>query len=131
MASSFAKFQILGNVGNDPSVTDWQGNSKASLNLAVNRSWKDKDGNKQEKTSWIYCTAWRKAADLIAKYVKKGDKILVSGDLASAIISGDDDSQKTVYNFTIVEISLLGGRGGGKKSTSADDSGYNDGDIPF
>lgn len=74
---------LFGNVGGDPEVkaVGQQGDQVAKFSLATTRSWKNKNGEKQEKTNWHTIEAWGKQAETIAKYVKKGSKLLVTGEI--------------------------------------------------
>lgn len=79
--SGVNKAIILGNVGNDPEVTQLEnGTTIASLSVATSEQWKDKNtGEKQEKTEWHRITAFGRLAEIIADYIKKGSKIYIEG----------------------------------------------------
>ena len=82
------KFQIIGNVGSDPKFHFFEGKDQLSIqfSVAVTKTWKNTQGEKQEHTTWIRCTRYTKTQEL-AKYIKKGDRIYVEGEaFASAYI---------------------------------------------
>jgi single-strand DNA-binding protein len=95
-----ARAQIIGYLGQDPEVRDLSnGNKVVSLSVATTRKWKDKDGEKQEKTSWNRVVVYNKnIADPCAKYLKTGSKVMVMGDLETR------DYEKDGEKRTITEI---------------------------
>ena len=76
------KVMLVGNVGNDPEVR-YTNDSLAivNLSLATSEVWKDKLGNKQEKTEWHRVVMFGKSAEIVRDYVKKGSKLFVEGSL--------------------------------------------------
>ncbi len=82
MAKGFNKVTLMGNLTRDPEVrTTPSGQSVANFSLAVNRTWRDGNGQTQEAVSYIDCVAWGKAGEIIAQYMQKGRALLVSGRL--------------------------------------------------
>ena len=84
MSRSLNKVTLIGNLGNDPEVRSTTGGNRvATFSLATSRSWNDAAGSKQEKTEWHRCVVWNtktsQLADIVEKYVKKGDKLYVEG----------------------------------------------------
>ena len=84
MSRSLNKVTLIGNLGNDPEVRSTTGGNRvATFSLATSRSWNDAGGAKQEKTEWHRCVVWNtkssQLADIVEKYVKKGDKLYVEG----------------------------------------------------
>jgi len=71
-----------GNLTRDPELRDTKSGTKvASIAIAINRHWKDKDGNPQQETEFQDITAYGKQAETIGQYFKKGDPIFVEGRL--------------------------------------------------
>jgi len=71
-----------GNLTRDPELRDTKSGTKvASIAIAINRHWKDKDGNPQQETEFEDITAYGKQAETISQYFKKGDPIFVEGRL--------------------------------------------------
>jgi single-strand DNA-binding protein len=88
--------QIIGTLGNDPeSSVSAGGVSFAKFSVAVNR----KDKQKGDTTTWYRCTAFGKQAETILQYVKKGQKIFVSGDLQ---VSANESNGKTYVNTDVI-----------------------------
>lgn len=76
------KVILIGNLGKDPDVRATQnGMSVASLSLATTKKWNDKNGQQQEKTQWHNIVVWGKMADNCGKYLKKGSKVYVEGEI--------------------------------------------------
>lgn len=76
------RVHLVGTVGKQPEVKHFEGgNTAARFSLATNKSWKDKDGNKQEKVSWHNITVWGPRALLVEKYVTKGMNLYIEGEI--------------------------------------------------
>ncbi|MFC1545427.1 single-stranded DNA-binding protein [Gemmatimonadota bacterium] len=122
---SVNKVIILGNLGQDPEVRSTQGGQMvANLRLATNRTWTDRNGQRQEQTEWHSVVAWGKLAEIIEQYLKKGDQVYFEGRLQTS--SWEDKSGEKRYKTEIVaqEMQMLGS-GGGSRGGSGGDSSYN------
>ena len=116
MSRSLNKVMLIGNVGQEPEIRTTGGGTKlAKFTLATNRTWTDRNQQRQEKTEWHRITAWDKLADLIEQYVHKGDRLYVEGSIEYS--QTDDEQGKPRYFTDIIarELVMLGGgdRGGG------------------
>jgi len=123
VSRSLNKVTLIGNLGSDPEVRSTSNGSKvATLSVATSNQWKDKSGEKQEKTEWHRVVLWnsqyRKLADVAEQYCKKGDKIYVEG--AIEYRSWQDREGQTRYTTEIKanEVILLGGRGASEGAPS-------------
>jgi single-strand DNA-binding protein len=115
MAKSVNKVILIGNLGKDPEVKYTpQGTPVAKLTIATNESYKDKDGQWQEKTEWHNVVLWTRLAEIAGEYLKKGSKVYVEGRLQTRSWDDKQTNQKRymteVVGHTMV---LLGGRGEG------------------
>lgn len=83
--SSLNQCQFIGNLGQDPEVKSFSnGNRVCNLRLAVSERWKDKSGERQEKTEWISVAIFSEGLIGVAeKYLRKGSKLFVSGKLST------------------------------------------------
>lgn len=108
---------LMGNVGKDPEfkVVGQNGNPMAKFSLATTKTWKNKDGEKQEKTQWHNITVWGKRAETIQKYVKKGSKLLVRGEIEYR--EYEKDGQKKYFTEILAEDFDFAGGGASKDST--------------
>ena len=81
--SGVNKAIILGNVGKDPEIVTLQSGTKAaSLSIATSEAWKDKaTGERKEATEWHKVVFWGNLAEIVEKYVKKGDKLYIEGKI--------------------------------------------------
>ena len=124
MSRSLNKVTLIGNLGNDPEVRSTPGGNRvATLSLATSRSWNDQAGNKQEKTEWHRCVVWNtkgsQLADIVEKYVKKGDKIYVEGRIEYRQWQDKDNQTRYSTEINVRELIMLGGGRG----TSGDSEG--------
>ena len=103
--------EIIGRVGKDAEVkTLDNGMSVINFSVAVTETWKDKQGNKQEKANWYECAKWGEHTK-VAEFIKKGSQVYVEGTSeARAFISGEE--AKAVNCIKVHKIELLGGKGG-------------------
>lgn len=102
---------FIGNVGQDPEIKYTQnGDPIATLSLATSKKWKSKDGQKQEKTTWVRCTAFGKTAELIGQYVTKGSKLRLTCEYDTGQYTDKNTGEtKYTHNFNIREMEFLGG----------------------
>lgn len=120
MSRSLNKVTLIGNLGNDPEIRTTTGGGKvAQFSLATGRQWNSASGEKQEKTEWHKCVAWNQGtrgtgmADIIERYVKKGDKLYIEGRIEYRQYQDKENQTKYVTEINVREILLLGGGKGG------------------
>lgn len=88
---------FMGNLTKDPVVRFTPGGTAVTnLSIASNKTYKDKNGNKQEKVTYVDVTFWGKTGEVIAQYHVKGDPILVMGEIENQ--SWEKDGQKHYKN---------------------------------
>lgn len=122
---AFNKVILLGNLTADPETRSTpSGQSVTSFSLAVNRTWNDANGQRQEETSFINCTAWGARGETIAKYVGKGRQLLVSGRLQQRSWDDKDTGKKrSSIDVVVEEFSFVSdGRGGNSSGSAAADN---------
>ena len=106
------KVILIGNLGSDPEVKYTPtGVAVANVSLATNETWNDKSGERQERTEWHRLVIWRKLAEIVGQYLKKGSKIYVEGRLETR--SWDDQGGQKRYTTEVVvnDLQMLDGRG--------------------
>lgn len=120
MSRSLNKVTLIGNLGADPEIrTTPNGSKVAQFSLATGRQWTSASGEKQEKTEWHKCVAWNGKskgsglADVIERYVKKGDKLFVEGEIQYRQYEDKDKQTRYITEINVREILLLGGGKGG------------------
>ena len=132
---------LVGNLGRDPEIrTTPSGQSVAKFSLATTSRWKDRDGNRQERTEWHNIVCWGRQAEIAGQYLTKGRQIYVEGRLQTDSWE-DRETGKKMYRTEIVcdNFQMLGSRGDGPPTPSpsppADDKAFDasaeDDDIPF
>lgn len=101
---------IMGRLARDPEVRHTQsGVTVCSLTLAVDRDIKDKQTG-ERKTDWIPVTAWRGTAELISRYLHKGDSIVVVGRLEIQEWTDRQGNKRTTPNVSAENVYFTGGR---------------------
>ncbi len=82
MSRGVNKVILVGTLGKDPEIRYTQsGTAVTEVSIATNESWKDKNGEKQERTEWHRITFWGKLAEIAGEYLKKGAQVYVEGSL--------------------------------------------------
>lgn len=133
MSGSLNKVMIIGNLGADPEIRHMQdGRPVANLNIATNERWKDRDGNNQERTEWHRLVVFGGLADVVSKYMKKGDTAYFEGRIQTR--KWNDNNGQERYTTEIVvdqggAMQMLGKRSGGSDysqdmSSSSSGGGY-------
>jgi len=127
--SSVNKVILLGNIGKDPEVRETKSGNVANLVLATSERYTDKSGQKQENTEWHNLVVFGKLADVVAKYVKKGDKLYIEGSITTR--KWEDKEGNTRYN-TDIKVRDLTMLGGGEKKAQPVAAGIDESmDLPF
>ena len=106
------KVILIGNLGSDPEVKYTpSGVPVANVSLATNETWNDRNGERQERTEWHRLVVWRKLAEIVGQYLKKGSKVYIEGRLETR--SWDDQSGQKRYTTEVVvnDLQMLDGRG--------------------
>jgi single-strand DNA-binding protein len=119
VSRSLNKVVLIGNVGADPEVRSTTGGGRvAQFSLATSRSWNGPAGDRQEKTEWHRCVVWNsktsQLADIVERYVKKGDKLYVEGRIEYRQWQDKENQTRYSTEINVRELIMLGGaRGGG------------------
>lgn len=102
MAGSLNSVQLIGNLGADPESKSFQnGGEVVNLRIATSESWKDRDGNRQERTQWHQITIWNEPLGKFAKnYLRKGSKVYIQGQLETR--KWQDQSGNDRYSTEVV-----------------------------
>jgi len=120
MARGINKVILVGTAGKDPEVKYMpSGDAIANISVATSESWKDKNtGEKKEATEWHKVVFYRQLAEIVEKYLRKGQQVYIEGSLKTR--SWEKDGQKH-YSTEIVasDMQMLGGRSGDGESRGA------------
>lgn len=108
------KVILIGNLGQDPEVRYMpNGNAVANVSLATSESWKDKNtGETQEKTEWHRVVFFRRLAEIVGEYVKKGSKIYVEGRLQTRKWQDNNGQDRYTTEIVADQMQMLDSRGG-------------------
>jgi single-strand DNA-binding protein len=103
------KVQLIGNVGNDPEIKNFEGGKKvAHLNIATNDSYKNDKGERVEQTEWHRVVAWGKTAEIIEKFVTKGNQVGIEGKLTNRSYDDKNGEKRYITEVVVSEVMLLG-----------------------
>lgn len=142
---SVNRVTLIGNLGAKPELKYLtSGQAVCEMRLATNEKWKDKDGNKQERTEWHSIQTWGKTAENCAQYLDKGRQIYVEGRITTRNWDDKTTGEKR-YRTEIVasNVTFLGGGNGSRNEEQQEQprepqgapteygSPADDSDIPF
>lgn len=115
MAGSVNKVILVGNLGKDPEVKNLQGGkSVANFSIATSETWKDRDGERQEKTEWHNCQVWgENLIKVVDKYLSKGDKVYVEGKIQTRKWEDQDGKDRYSTEIVVYELKMLSTKGDG------------------
>jgi single-strand DNA-binding protein len=114
---SVNKVILLGNLGKDPEVRYMtSGEAITTITLATSENWKDKSGEKQEKTEWHRVVFFGKLAEIAGEYLKKGRQVYVEGKLQTRKWQDKEGQERYTTEVVAKEMTLLGGKQNGGSS---------------
>jgi single-strand DNA-binding protein len=118
--------EFIGFMAADPEIRMTPAGIKtANFRIACTKSWNDQGGQRQERTEWVNCVAWRVEAERVQKYLRKGNRAYVRGELQTRIWEDKNGGGKRHITEIIVDRFLaLSGHTG----DNSDHYGYESGD---
>ncbi len=118
---SLNRVLLIGNLTRDPEIRYTpKGTTLADIGLAINRIWKNDEGEKQEDTTFVDVTLWGKLAEVAEKYLKKGEPVLVEGRLQLDSWDDKQTGQKRSRLRVVAEnLQMLGSRAPSAKQANA------------
>ncbi|MGD9643792.1 MAG: single-stranded DNA-binding protein [Elusimicrobiales bacterium] len=149
MARGVNKVILVGNLGNDPDVKYTQGGAAVTtISVATSESWKDKNGEQQERTEWHRVKFFGRLAEIAGEYLKKGRQVYIEGSLRTEKYTDKNGAEKFTTYVVANEMQMLGGtgEGGGERrgppttrpgrgapppASTRNDDPFPDDDIPF
>ncbi|MCX8021162.1 MAG: single-stranded DNA-binding protein [Syntrophorhabdaceae bacterium] len=106
--SNVNKVILIGRLGADPELRyTTESTPVATFRIATTETWKDKNGNKQEKTEWHTIIAWRKLAEIASGYLKKGRLVYVEGRIRTREYDAKDGTKRRVYEIEATDMKLF------------------------
>lgn len=128
MANDVNYFICSGRIGSDPEVRYTpSGDAITNFSVAVGSSWKDKNGEWQNHTEWVRCTAFKKLAEVIGEYYKKGTSVLVIGKFKTRTWTDRNGNERTTPEINVDQIRKLGDPKAKEDGPPTDDFS----DVPF
>jgi len=136
MARGVNKVILVGNLGADPEMKYTpSGTPICTFRLATSETFKDRDGNQQERTEWHRVVAWSKLAEICGQYLAKGRQVYVEGSIRTRSWDDQDGNKRFMTEIVARDVQFLGaGAGGGSAAGGGDFGGpppLGDDDIPF
>ena len=122
------KVILIGNLGNDPDMRYMpNGEPVANISIATSETWNDKNtGEKRERTEWHRVVAYRKTAEIIGQYTRKGSKLYVEGKLQTRKWTDQSGQQRYTTEIIADSIQFLDSRSGGESNFGGGgNGGYN------
>jgi single-strand DNA-binding protein len=105
------KVQLIGNLGNTPEIITLESGKKlAKFSLATNENYKNAKGEKVTDTQWHNIVAWNKTAEIIEKYLEKGNEVAIEGKLTYRSYETKEGDKRYVTEILVNELLLLGGK---------------------
>lgn len=139
--ASVNKVILIGNLGRDPEVRYTQnGTPVANFTMATTESWSDPSGERRERTEWHRIVVWRKQAEIVGEYLRKGSQVYVEGSIQTREWTDREGVKRYTTEIQARRVQMLGRR---EDRPTADreqaaqgvaedgGSGYEDDDIPF
>jgi len=140
--ASVNKFIGIGNLTKDPDIRYLSnGDAVTNITIACNETWKEKSGDKQERVEYIRVTFYRKLAEIVGQYLKKGSSVYVEGRLETRKWTDKEGIERYTTDIIASDMKMLGSRHGSAESNALEQSnpkqhtgtGFDDmeDDIPF
>lgn len=139
MAEGINKVILIGNLGQDPELRHTgSGTAVCNLSLATNESYKDRDGNRVDKTEWHRVVAWGRLAETCDQYLEKGRQVYVEGSLQTREWEDRDGNSRQTTEIKARTVQFLsgsdsGGQRGSSRPPTPDETQRfeSDDDLPF
>jgi single-strand DNA-binding protein len=115
VSRSLNKVILIGNLGADPEVRSTSNGSRvATISVATSRTWKNQQGERQEKTEWHRVVLWNNRgnalADVVERFLKKGDKVYIEGSIEYRSWQDREGQTRYTTEITARDMIMLSGR---------------------
>ena len=121
--ASLNKVLLIGNLGKDPEIRAMpNGDAVATFSIATTETWKDKQGQKQEKTEWHNITMFRGLAEISGKYLKKGSSVYIEGRLQTRKWQDKTGADRYTTEIIADQMQMLGGNQARNEPQQANDA---------
>jgi len=106
------KVILIGNLGKDPEVRNFENNSVANFSLATSETYTDKNGERQTLTEWHNISVWGRGAETVQKYLKKGSKVYIEGKITYRKYQDKDGVDRYTTDIKADTFKFLDSAGG-------------------
>lgn len=129
----YQNYVVVGHLGRDPEMRfTSSGQAVTNFSVATTRKWTNKDGEPQEKTTWIRVSTWGKLAELCNQYLSKGRLVLVEGDAEASGYLDKQGKPAASLELTARNVRFLGGNGGNGNNVDVESiGGGEEEEMPF
>lgn len=104
------RIDLIGHLGVKPEIKELNGGNRvAKFSLAVSKRFKDGNGERSEKTTWFSCEVWNKLADVADKYLEKGSKVYLEGEMVVEKWESEGE-EKIKYVVRVAKLVMLDGK---------------------
>ena len=133
------QLQIIGNLGADAEIKDFNGRKCVAFNVAHTERYKDAQGNQVESTTWVSCL-WNSDGGKLLPYLKKGTQVFVEGSMSLRVYDSPKAHAKVAgANLSVRHLELVGGKkedstapaNGNSQAAPAPAANQNADDLPF
>lgn len=120
MSRGVNKVILIGNLGSDPEIRYMpNGNAVANVTVATSESWKDQQGQQQERTEWHRVVMYKRLAEIAGEYLKKGSKVYLEGRNRTREYTDNQGIKRWVTEVIVTEMQMLDGANKGKPQAAA------------
>ncbi len=115
---SVNKAILIGRLGKDPELKyTSSGKAMTSFSLATSERWTDKDGQKQDKTTWHNIVAWGRQAEVMKEYLTKGKEVYIEGRIDNRSYEDKENVKKYISEIVVQSFQFVGSRNSGDSSS--------------
>ena len=115
MANDLNQCTFIGRLGKDPETRYLpNGDAATNFSIAVGESWKDKQGQKQERTEWVNVSCFGKIAEICGQYLVKGSKVMVSGKMKTDKWQDQSGNDRYTTKIMLRDMNMLDTRAEGQ-----------------
>ncbi len=108
---SVNKVILVGNLGKDPELRYTpSGAAVTTFSMATTERYKDREGNRQEKTEWHNIVAWRQLAEICGKFLHKGKQVYIEGKIQTRSYDDRDGNKRYITEIVADQMQMLGSR---------------------
>lgn len=101
------KVILVGNLGKDPEIKQFENNAVARFSLATNETYTDRNGVRQTNTEWHNLAVWGKLAEIAQKYLHKGSKIYAEGRIATRKYTDANNVERSITEIVVENFKML------------------------